>query len=89
MGVWIFLLTIWSGIGFGIILGIFSDYNTMPFGAELWEFVNPVFIYRSCRVNWFGAIVVAALMSLACPLGTFLYWCYKICTIGRKFEEEA
>ena len=57
--------------------------------AKGWEFVNPLYIYKhNRRLNWFGAILVALLYSLLCPVGALCYWIYKIiytlCTVGRK-----
>jgi hypothetical protein len=52
--------------------------------TEGFEYVNPIYIYKYNHVNWFGAIVVAIIYSAICPLGTIGYWCYKLCTVGRK-----
>ena len=49
-------------------------------------------IYKESNVNVFGAIFVSILTSFICPIGTILYWFYKIiivgiyklCTVGRK-----
>ena len=57
-----------------------------------WAFVNPFVVYKfNTSVNWFGAFVIALLLSLACPVGAILYLIYKLgwlfcklCTIGRK-----
>lgn len=57
-----------------------------------WAFVNPFVVYKfNTSVNWFGAFVIALLLSLACPVGAVLYWIYKLgwlfcklCTVGRK-----
>lgn len=78
---WLFILFIWSAIGFAICLG---EASNLPFGAEGFEFVNPIFVYKRCRVNVFGAIVMTIFTSLICPYGTIIYWIYKLCTIGRK-----
>lgn len=48
-----------------------------------WEFVNPIYIYKYNHVNWFGAIVVALFYNLLCPVGSLIYWVYKLCTVGR------
>ena len=52
--------------------------------ATCLEFVNPVFIYNTIKVNAFGAAVVSVLLSAMFPFGTLLYWLYKLCTVGRK-----
>ena len=73
----------WSAIGFASLLDMAANGEYI-FDAEGIEFVNPVFIYKKCRVNAFGAILVAFLFSLICPIGTICYWIYKLCTVGRK-----
>ena len=78
-------LFIWNLFGMFIVAmchlvdfeGVFS--KTVGF-----EYVNPIYIYKYNHVNWFGAIVVAIIYSFICPLGTISYWCYKLCTVGRK-----
>lgn len=52
--------------------------------ADGWEFVNPIHVHKYNKVNWFGAIVVAAIYNAFCPIGSVCYWCYKICTVGRE-----
>ena len=48
------------------------------------EFVNPCFIYRKVRVNWFGASVLALIYTVLLPMPAIVYWFYKLCTFGRK-----
>ena len=52
--------------------------------AEGFEYVNPCFIHKHNKVNWFGAVVVCVVYSLVFPIGTLGYWVYKLCTVGRK-----
>lgn len=83
------ILVLWSLIGFLIWAGMQSVANeaglTGAMGkSEGFEFINPLFVYKYNKVNWFGALVVALLYSTLCPIGTFCYWFYKICTVGRK-----
>jgi hypothetical protein len=78
--IWISIL--WSILGFVLLL--FSAMEGGILDAQGFEFVNPVYIYKNCRVNAFGAILVAFLLSLICPIGTICYWIYKLCTVGRK-----
>ena len=84
LGAWALILTIWSGIAFGALLGAVGNGESLLFDAEGFEFVNPIYIYRHCRVNIFGAIFLTILFSFICPLGTVGYWIYKLCTVGRK-----
>lgn len=72
---------------FGIL--IVAMCHVINFGevfdnTDGFEYVNPIYIYKYNHVNWFGAIVVAIIYSFICPLGTIGYWCYKLCTVGRK-----
>lgn len=66
----------WSVIGFGLAY--------MLMGSEGLEYVNPIWIYKKYRVNYFGAAVLCILFNLICPIGSICYWFYKLCTVGRK-----
>lgn len=82
-------LVLWSLIGFLIWFGMITATKdaglTGAVGmSEGFEFINPLFIYKHNKVNWFGALVIALFYSILCPIGTFCYWFYKICTVGRK-----
>ena len=52
--------------------------------CEGFEFVNPNWIYQNYKVNRFGSIFLGALYGSFCPIGTIIYWFYKLCTVGRK-----
>lgn len=88
----IILLIFWNIIGLIIaFVGPLESNSEGAFGlARGFEFVNPIFIYKHNRVNWFGAIMVCLVYSLICPIVTICYWVYKfiyfICTVGRKYE---
>lgn len=78
--------------GFILLMNAIGDYCTWFHRIGSWAFVNPFIVYRfNTSVNWFGAFVIAFLLSLACPVGAVLYWIYKLiwlfcklCTIGRR-----
>jgi hypothetical protein len=53
-------------------------------GSNGFEFVNPIWIYKHCYVNVFGAIFLCLLANLLCPIGSIVYWIYKLCTVGRR-----
>ena len=79
--------TLWSIVGgiFGIIPILCTCKSCGAIGqSEGLEFVNPIFIYKHNRVNWFGAIVVSIVYGFICPAATVGYWFYKLCTVGRK-----
>ena len=47
------------------------------------EYVNPYWIYHHYHVNYFGAALLFIVFNLLCPIASFCYWFYKICTVGR------
>lgn len=81
----ILLVCLWQIAGFvtWIILGDCYDVQVIKYSFGI-EFVNPLVIYKQTRVNWFGAILLALIYGLMCPVATSIYWLYKLCTIGRK-----
>lgn len=52
--------------------------------AEGFEFCNPLWLYKNYSVNVFGAILLALVYNLLCPICTIGYWIYKLCTVGRR-----
>lgn len=46
--------------------------------------VNPLFIYRHAKVNWFGASLLALIANVSIPCWAIMYWIYKLCTVGRR-----
>ena len=46
--------------------------------------VNPVIIYRTEKVNWFGCLALTLLGNMLFPIFAICYWIYKLCTVGRK-----
>lgn len=80
------IIILWQILGGAIFVGMICQCG--PYGAvnqaDGIEFVNPAFVYKHNRVNWFGAFVVAFFYSLICPIATIGYWFYKLCVIGRK-----
>lgn len=87
MNFWEIILSVclWNIVGFviWIMLGGCFDVQVIKnsFGIE---FVNPLVIYKQTKVNWFGAILLAMIYGMMCPIATFIYWLYKLCTVGRK-----
>lgn len=68
-----------------IVHNVFGFYMAGCFNkCDGFEFVNPNWIYRNYKVNRFGSIFLSILFSLFCPIGTIVYWIYKLCTVGRK-----
>lgn len=87
MEVWGIILGVclWNLVGFmlWIILGACFNVQVIEYSFGI-EFVNPLIIYKRTRVNWFGAILLAMIYGVMCPVATFIYWLYKLCTVGRK-----
>jgi hypothetical protein len=72
----IFLIVILAWDFFGLGIGL-------CFRCDGFQFVNPKWIYENYNVNRFGAIFLSILFGLICPIGTAIYWLYKLCTFGR------
>lgn len=76
---WWEVLLLWTIIhnflGFGVGL---------CFRCDCFQFVNPKWIYQNYKVNKFGAIFLSIVFNLICPIGTVIYWFYKLCTVGRR-----
>ena len=63
-----------------LVLCLVTDaYNDNGFA-----WLNPLFIYRHVKVNWFGASFLALLGNISIPGIAVIYWIYKLCIIGRK-----
>lgn len=69
---------------------IFMEWNVVGFIIALlsmdstgFEYVNPCWIYHHYHVNYFGAALLFIVFNLLCPIVSFCYWFYKICTVGR------
>lgn len=76
-GLEIFLIVFLGWNFFGMAVGL-------CFRCDGFQFVNPKWIYENYNVNWFGAIFLGILFGLFCPIGTMIYWFYKLCTTGRR-----
>lgn len=72
----VFIVVTWSVVGFTV--------SMTAINSEGLEYVNPVWIYKRYRVNYFGAAVLCILYNLICPIGSICYWIYKLCTVGRR-----
>ena len=76
----IWWIALWNLTGLFIQVCIGANYC-----QDSIEFCNPRVVYKyNKHVNWFGALVLSLLYSVLSPLGTTIYWFYKLCTIGRK-----
>ena len=87
MEVWeiVLYVCLWHIVGFvtWLMLGACFNVQVIKYAFGI-EFVNPCVIYKQTSVNWFGAFFLATLYGAMCPIATFIYWLYKLCTVGRK-----
>ena len=84
IGVIIGAIIAWQGLGFMayILIGCCgADHIKYADGVE---FLNPIYIHKQVRVNWFGAIMLMLFYTALCPLAAICYWFYKLCTVGAK-----
>lgn len=58
----------------------------IAFNADGFEFLNPITIYNTIKVNIFGTILITILFNTILAPYAIGYWVYKICTIGRNKE---
>lgn len=75
----VYCLMVWS-LGGAMILGLCGTYDKFD---DL-SYVNPIKIYKTYKVNYFGAAIICIIYNLLCPIASIGYWFYKICTFGRK-----
>ena len=52
--------------------------------ADGFEFLNPIIIYNTIKVNIFGTILITILLNTILAPYAICYWVYKVCTVGRK-----
>lgn len=67
-----------------IIIGIIASCNDIIRNCDNADFLSPVWQYENFKVNWFGAIVLAAFFNILAPAMSIGYWFRKLCTVGRK-----
>lgn len=73
----------WNVLGFItlMVLGICFDFIGKCRNSD---FFMPTYIYKHCRVNYFGAIMLCLFVNGLCPFWSLGFWFYKLCTVGRK-----
>lgn len=75
----IFCALAWSLCGtlFLVIVGVLDKFDDF-------SFLNPIKIYKTYHVNYFGAALICIVYNFLCPIGSIGYWFYKLCTFGRE-----
>lgn len=90
------IFILWSIIGFGVWLVVAMNIQSKSLHGRnkgvlcktsRFEFLDPRYIYKYNRVNYFGAAMVCLLYNLICPLMSIIYWFYKLCTVGRSVDK--
>jgi hypothetical protein len=76
-GLEIFLIAFLGWNFFGWLIGL-------CFRCDGFQFVNPKWICENYNVNRFDGIFLSILFGLLCPIGTIIYWFYKLCTFRRN-----
>ena len=66
------------------VLVVFGLPITEGYGENGFAWLNPLFIYRHAKVNWFGAALLALIGTISVPGIAIIYWIYKLCTVGRS-----
>ena len=79
----IIVILAWSIFGLLCICSI-SDRIDFGMGVEDFEAFNPKWVYNNFSVNWFGCLILTLIINFACPIGSIIFWFYKLCTIGKK-----
>lgn len=84
MGTLIGAVALWSALGGAILVAAMCN-SRGPLGTVIGiEFMNPFWVYKHYRLNYFGVVMVTLGYNLISPLMSLAYWFYKLCTIGRK-----
>lgn len=74
---------IYNVVGFIALIVFGICYN--PIGkCRNSDFFMPTYIYKHCRVNYFGTLMLCLFVNALCPVWSFGFWFYKLCTVGRK-----
>ena len=76
------ILISWNVVGFFILILIGISSKTIG-SCPNSDFFSPLWIYKNIKVNWFGAVVLALLLNILCPVWSISCWFYKLCTVGR------
>lgn len=69
---------------YATLLSIVTCILVLSIDSDGIEFVNPVFLYKRYKVNWFGAFFLAIIFNLLIFPFAIIYWIYKLCTVGRE-----
>ena len=66
------------------LISLITGFISSITQSEGIEFVNPIWLYKKYKVNWFGALVLSILFNILTLPFSIFYWIYKLCTVGRE-----
>lgn len=78
-----YILFYWSILGFLALITLILKVHFIG-DCPNCDFFMPTYIYKHCKVNWFGAAVLCLFINILCPVWSIGFWFYKLCTVGRK-----
>ena len=64
------------------IINLIALFETSIMDKE--EMLNPIYIYQTYNVNWFGCTFLTLILNIILILPAIIYWFYKLCTVGRN-----
>ena len=74
-----------------IMLQVFVPYIMLELDRVFMEydfvglsFLNPVYIYKHSKMNFFGVFLVTVFANIVFAPCAVCYWLYKLCTVGRR-----
>lgn len=80
----------------GIVILVNYEFKSKVYDDDvLYSYLNPIWLYKNYKVNYFGCLILTILFNIACPLFSIIYWLCKIIyclckfikwimTVGRK-----
>ncbi len=83
MGVTIYFLIISYSLVAGVLMAVIMVGFNLQEDCGL-SFLNPNVLYKTGKVNWFGAYFLGILFNLIFTPCAVFYWIYKLCTVGRR-----
>ena len=76
---------VWQAAGFLTLITLAFAFNVeFISNCPNCDFFMPTYIYKHCRVNYFGTLMLCLFVNSICPAWSFVFWFYKLCTVGRK-----
>ena len=73
---------------YALVLGMLAAFIIVGFDLSAencgLSFLNPSVLYKTGKVNRFGAYFLGILFNLIFTPCAVFYWIYKLCTVGRR-----